>query len=103
MRVSAGTVTGVASVIRSAAEFDQMKPGSILVCAMTNPAWTPLFAHATGLVTDTGGILAHGSVVAREYGIPAVLGTGNITERVKSGDRITVDGVQGTVTVHSAQ
>ena len=75
-------------MIRSAAEFGQMKPGSILVCAMTNPAWTPLFAHATGLVTDIGGILAHGSVVAREYGIPAVLGTGNITERVKSGDRI---------------
>ena len=86
--VSAGSVTGVVSVIRSAAEFGQMKPGSILVCAMTNPAWTPLFAHATGLVTDIGGILAHGSVVAREYGIPAVLGTGNITERVKSGDRI---------------
>ena len=93
---------GVASVIRSAAEFDRMRPGSILVCAMTNPAWTPLFAHATGLVTDIGGILAHGSVVAREYGIPAVLGTGNITERVKSGDIITVDGDQGTVTVHSS-
>ena len=100
--VSAGLVTGVASVIRSATEFDRMKPGSILVCAMTNPAWTPLFAHAAGLVTDIGGILAHGSVVAREYGIPAVLGTGNITERVKSGDRITVDGDQGTVTVHSS-
>ena len=99
--VSAGSVTGVASVIRSAAEFDQMKPGSILVCAMTNPAWTPLFAHATGLVTDIGGILAHGSIVAREYGIPAVLGTGNITDRVKSGDSITVDGDKGTVTVHS--
>ena len=99
--VSAGSVTGVASVIRSAAEFGQMKPGSILVCAMTNPAWTPLFAHAKGLVTDIGGVLAHGSIVAREYGIPAVLGTGNITERVKSGDSITVDGDQGTVTVHS--
>ena len=88
-------------MIRSAAEFGQMKPGSILVCATINPAWTPLFAHAKGLVTDIGGILAHGSVVAREYGIPAVLGTGNITERVKSGDSITVDGDRGTVTIHS--
>jgi len=64
---------------------------------MTNPAWTPLFAHATGLVTDMGGILGHGSIVAREYGIPAVVGTGNITQRVKHGQEITVNGDAGTV------
>ncbi|MHA2345934.1 MAG: PEP/pyruvate-binding domain-containing protein, partial [Candidatus Hodarchaeales archaeon] len=74
--VSPGMVTSPASLIKSQAEFDQMQPDSVLVCPMTNPAWTPLFAHATGLVTDMGGVLGHGSIVAREYGIPAVVGTG---------------------------
>jgi phosphoenolpyruvate synthase/pyruvate phosphate dikinase len=95
--VSPGTVTSPASLIKSLAEFDQMQPDSILVCPMTNPAWTPLFAHATGLVTDMGGILGHGSIVAREYGIPAVVGTGSITQRVKHGQMIKVDGDAGTV------
>ena len=95
--VSPGTVTGPASLIKSPAEFDRMQPGSILVCPMTNPAWTPLFAHAAGLVTDIGGILGHGSIVAREYGIPAVVGTGNITQRIRSGQIISVDGDAGTV------
>jgi len=99
--VSPGTVTGPVSVIRSPAEFDQMKPGSILVCTMTNPAWTPLFAHAIGLVTDIGGILGHGSIVAREYGIPAVVGTGIVTQRLKSGQEIRVDGDAGIVTILS--
>ena len=95
--VSPGTVTSPASLINSPAEFDQMQPDSILVCSMTNPAWTPLFAHASGLVTDMGGILGHGSIVAREYGIPAVVGTGSSTQRVKHGQTITVDGDAGTV------
>ena len=95
--VSPGTVTSPASLINSPTEFDQMQPDSILVCPMTNPAWTPLFAHATGLVTDMGGILGHGSIVAREYGIPAVVGTGQSTQRVKHGQKITVDGDAGTV------
>ena len=99
--VSPGAVTASASLIHSPAEFDQMKPGSILVCTMTNPAWTPLFAHAIGLVTDMGGILGHGSIVAREYGIPAVVGTGTITQRVDHGQEICVDGDAGTVTILS--
>ena len=99
--VSPGTVTGPVSVILSPAEFDQMKPGSILVCTMTNPAWTPLFAHAIGLVTDMGGILGHGSIVAREYGIPAVVGTGIVTQRLKSGQEVRVDGDAGIVTILS--
>jgi pyruvate,water dikinase len=97
--VSPGTVTSPASLIKSPAEFDQMQPDSILVCSMTNPAWTPLFAHATGLVTDMGGVLGHGSIVAREYGIPAVVGTGSSTQRVKHGQKITVDGNVGTVSL----
>lgn len=82
-------------------EFDKMKPGSILVCPLTTPAWTQLFPHAIGLVTDIGSILAHGSIVAREYGIPAVLGTGNCTQLIKSGDRISLNGDKGIVTILS--
>ncbi len=95
--VSPGTVTSPASLIKSPVEFDKMQPDSTLVCPMTNPAWTPLFAHATGLVTDMGGILGHGSIVAREYGIPAVVGTGTSTQRIKHGQTIRVDGDAGTV------
>jgi pyruvate,water dikinase len=95
--VSSGTVTGPASVILSQADFDKMEPGSILVAPNTTPAWTQLFSHATGLVTDMGSILAHGSIVAREYGIPAVLGVGNGTIRIKHGQIIAIDGDAGTV------
>lgn len=97
--VSPGKVTAEVSVILSLAEFDQMRPHSILVCPLTTPAWTQLFPHAVGLVTDVGGITAHGSIVAREYGIPAVLGLGDITERLSSGQTITIDGDSGTVTI----
>ncbi len=97
--VSPGTVRGIATVILSPDDFNAMRPNTILVCPTTTPAWTPLLAHAKGLVTDIGGILAHGSIVAREYGIPAVLGTGNSTQRIVSGQRITVDGNRGTVTI----
>jgi len=74
-----------------------MKPGEVLVAATTTPAWTPLFAMASAVVTDIGGPLSHGSIVAREYGIPAVLGTGLATRRIHSGQTITVDGNAGTV------
>ncbi|MBC81225.1 MAG: hypothetical protein CMQ33_10370 [Gammaproteobacteria bacterium] len=95
--VSPGTVTGVASVIMSPDDFDQMQPDTILVCPLTTPAWTQLFPYTIGLVTDIGSITAHGSIVAREYGIPAVLGTGNGTRLIKHGQRIAVDGDKGTV------
>ena len=97
--VSSGLVTGRASVVLGPAEFDRMEPGSILVAPLTTPAWTQLFAHAAGLVTDTGSLLAHGSIVAREYGIPAVLGVGNGTERISHGQLITIDGDAGTVVI----
>ena len=80
-------------------DFDKMIPDSILVCPLTTPAWTQLFPHAIGLVTDIGSILAHGSIVAREYGIPAVLGIGDATQRIKNGQTITIDGNKGVVTV----
>jgi pyruvate,water dikinase len=72
------------------------------VARITTPAWTPLFALAAGVVTDVGGPLSHSSIVAREYHIPAVLGTGVATERLNSGQRITVDGDAGTVTRSSS-
>ena len=97
--VSPGTVTGIASVIMSPDDFDQMQPDTILVCPLTTPAWTQLFPYAIGLVTDIGSITAHGSIVAREYGIPAVLGTGNGTRLVEHGQRIAIDGDKGIVVV----
>ena len=97
--VSPGKVTAEVSVVLSLADFEQMRPGTILVCPLTTPAWTQLFSHAVGLVTDVGGITAHGSIVAREYGIPAVLGLGDVTRRLSSGQLITIDGSAGTVTI----
>ncbi|HLL98368.1 MAG TPA: PEP/pyruvate-binding domain-containing protein [Rubrobacteraceae bacterium] len=97
--VSPGRVSAPASVIRSPDDFLEMEPGTILVCSTTTPAWTPLFSQARGLVTDVGGVLAHGSIVAREYGIPAVLGTGTATTRIRTGQNILVDGDAGTVTL----
>jgi pyruvate,water dikinase len=96
---SPGRVTGIARVIHGPDEFHQMQPGDILVAKITAPAWTALFALASGVVTDVGGPLSHSSIVAREYHIAAVLGTGVATERLRSGQRITVDGDTGTVTI----
>jgi pyruvate,water dikinase len=76
-----------------------MQPGEVLVARITTPAWTPLFAMASAVVTDVGGTLSHGSIVAREYGLPAVLGTGVATRRIASGQQIEVDGGAGTVTI----
>jgi pyruvate,water dikinase len=94
---SPGRVTGVARVIHGPEEFDQMQPGDILVAKITTPAWTALFALASGVVTDVGGPLSHSSIVAREYHIPAVLGTGVATERIRSGQHISLNGDAGEV------
>ncbi|MBN1135249.1 MAG: phosphoenolpyruvate synthase [Anaerolineae bacterium] len=96
---SPGQVTADARVLHGPEEFALMQPGRVLVAEMTTPAWTPLFAMAAGIVTDVGGPLSHGSIVAREYGIPAVLGTGVATQRIQSGQTVTVDGDAGQVTL----
>jgi len=96
---SPGRVTAPARVLHGPEDFDQMQPGDVLVAAITTPAWTPLFAMAAAVVTDVGGPLSHGSIVAREYGIPAVMGTGTATRRIRSGQTVTVDGSEGTVTM----
>lgn len=94
---SPGRVTAPARVLHGPEEFDQMRPGDVLVAGATTPAWTPLFTMASAVVTDIGGPLSHGSIVAREYGIPAVMGTGLATRRIQSGQMITVDGSRGVV------
>ena len=94
---SPGRVTAPACVLNGPQDFGQMKAGDVLVAAITTPAWTPLFARAAAVVTDVGGPLSHGSIVAREYGIPAVLGTGVATKRIHNGQIITVDGNTGVV------
>ena len=94
---SPGSVTATARVLHGPDDFSLMRPGDVLVAAITTPAWTPLFAMASAVVTDIGGPLSHGSIVAREYGIPAVMGTGVATRRIVSGQVITVDGGAGIV------
>jgi phosphoenolpyruvate synthase/pyruvate phosphate dikinase len=94
-------IEGIARNVSSLAEFDQVKEGEILVCRMTNPAWVVLFTKIAGLVTDAGGTVSHPAVVSREFGIPAVVGTSNATERIKTGDRIRVNGTTGIVEILS--
>ncbi|MGH3108973.1 MAG: PEP-utilizing enzyme, partial [Rubrobacter sp.] len=94
---SGGQVTAAARVLGGPGDFGQMRPGEVLVAAITTPAWTSLFAMASAVVTDVGGPLSHSSIVAREYGIPAVLGTGVATRRIRSEQNIRVDGDAGTV------
>jgi pyruvate,water dikinase len=94
---STGRITAVARVLSGPADFAQLRPGEVLVASITTPAWTSLFARAGAVVTDIGGPLSHSSIVAREYGIPAVLGTAVATRRIASGQQITVDGDQGRV------
>jgi pyruvate,water dikinase len=96
---SSGRVTAPARVLGGPQDFDRMVPGDVLVARITTPAWTSLFAMASAVVTDVGGPLSHSSIIAREYGIPAVLGTGVATQRLTSGQRIRVDGDAGTVTI----
>ena len=88
-----------AQALHGPGDFSQMQPGDVLVASITTPAWTPLFAMASAIVTDVGGPLSHGSIVAREYGIPAVLGTSVATRRIQNGQIVTVDGTKGRVTI----
>ena len=99
LAASPGVVEGPARFVASLEEFDQVQEGEILVCRMTNPAWVVLFTKITGLVTEAGGTVSHPAVVAREFGIPAVVGTGNAGERIKTGDRVRVNGATGVVEI----
>jgi pyruvate,water dikinase len=96
---SAGVVRGTARVIHSLTEAGKLQPGDVLVTESTEPPWTPLFATAAAIVTDTGGVLSHSAVVAREYRIPAVVGTVHATSTFRDGQLLEVDGNAGVVRV----
>jgi pyruvate,water dikinase len=96
-----GVATGTAKVVRSLDEASKLQQGDIMVCEMTLPPWTPLFSTVSAVVADTGGILSHCAIVAREYRIPCVVGTAVGTVTIKDGQRVTVDGSKGIVRIES--
>ena len=98
LAVSAGTVEGRARVILDLADAD-LDPGDILITAYTDPSWTPLFVAIKGLVTEVGGLMTHGAVIAREYGLPAVVGVERATRLIEEGQRIRVNGTDGYVEI----
>jgi len=96
---SPGVAEGPARVITAVDQLDQVELGEILVCPITAPSWAPVFAKIAGAVSDVGGIMSHAAIVSREYGLPAVVGTGFGTRQIETGQRVRVDGNEGTVTV----
>lgn len=96
---SPGVIEGEARVIHTADDISRLKQGDILVCANTAPSWAPIFDKLGAAVSDIGGTMSHAAIVAREYGLPAVVGTGDGTKRIKDGQRIRVDGSSGRVTI----
>jgi pyruvate,water dikinase len=100
LAVSAGTIEGRARVIHDMAEAD-LEAGDILVTAFTDPSWTPVFVAVAGLVTEVGGLMTHGAVIAREYGLPAVVGVVHATRLIRDGQKIRVNGTDGYVEILS--
>jgi pyruvate,water dikinase len=96
---SAGVVEGIARVLVSPNDIGQVCEGDILVCPVTNPSWAPIFGKIRAAVSDIGGTMSHAAIVAREYGMPAVVGTGQATKRIRTGMRVRVDGSRGVVTI----
>jgi pyruvate,water dikinase len=96
---SPGVVEGTARVVLDLQQLGELEPGEILVAPVTSPSWTPVFGKIAAAVSDIGGIMSHAAIVSREYGLPAVVGTGTATTRIRTGDRLRVDGNTGTVTV----
>lgn len=96
---SAGIARGPARLVLSPGDFARVRQGDIIVCPASNPSWVPVFASAAGLVTNTGGVLSHAAVVAREFGLPAVVGTGNATDRIAEGSTVEIDGTLGVVRI----
>lgn len=101
--ISPGIVRGTVRVLRGLDEMDKLQPGDILVARATDPGWTPLFLTAAGLILELGSVLSHGAVVAREYGLPAVVNVGGATRRLRDGMDVTVDGDRGRILVHRAE
>ena len=97
MDIPGGRVEGRVRVVHSLEEAEALEPGEILVAPITDVGWTPYFAIIAGLVTDVGSAVSHGAVVAREYGLPAVLNTREATRSLRSGERVVLDGDRGIV------
>jgi pyruvate,water dikinase len=96
---SSGVVEGTARIVKTVQEIDLLQKGDILICRITNPTWAPIFQKISAAVSDIGGSMSHAAIVAREYGLPAVVGTGDATMRIRNGQRIRVDGARGIVTM----
>jgi len=96
---SGGVVEGRARVLMNVNDIGQIQAGEVLVCPVTAPSWGPVFGKITAAVSDIGGIMSHAAIVAREYGMPAVVGTGSATKKIRTGDLVRVDGDEGVVTV----
>ena len=95
---SSGHYTGTVRVVMGERDFGKIRPGDVVVCPVTSPAWSVVFPSMGALVTDMGGILSHPAIIAREHRIPAVVGTGNATDMLSDNQVVTVDGDTGTVT-----
>jgi pyruvate,water dikinase len=94
---SPGQYTGPVRIIKNESHFHKIQPGDVMVCPMTSPVWSVLFPSIGALVTDSGGILSHPAIIAREYRVPAVVATGNATDLLQDGQIVRVDGTKGTV------
>ncbi len=101
LAASSGNYTGTVRVILNEGQFSKIRAGDVLVCPTTSPVWSMLFPSIGGLVTDSGGILSHPAIIAREYHVPAVVATGNATQLLRDGQKVTVNGTIGTVQVHT--
>ena len=94
---SSGTYTGTARIVMDESEFHRIRPGDVLVCPITSPVWSLVFPGIGALVTESGGVLSHPAIIAREHGIPAVVAVGGATQLVRDGATVTVDGTTGEV------
>ena len=92
-------VEGVARVVIDVEQIAAVREGDVLVCPITSPAWAPIFPNVKAVVTDIGGVMSHAAIVCREYGLPAVVGTGRATAEIRTGQLIRVDGSTGIVTI----
>ncbi len=100
LAASRGVVTGIARIVTTPQEAASLKKGEILVTRSTDPGWTPVFSIIGGAVLEIGGMLSHGAIVAREYGLPAVVNIPQAMQLIQDGQRVTVDGTRGRVVVH---
>jgi pyruvate,water dikinase len=96
---SPGVVEGPARIVRAVEELDDVQQGEVLICPATSPSWSTVFSRVVATVSDVGGVMSHAAIICREYGLPAVVGTGSAVSSITNGQRVRVDGDRGTVTI----